>query len=62
MAAKGAGERTAERLAECRRLAEQGEPLSPDELATFNTLRAREMARAEARRNPPAEPDLLEAA
>ena len=37
--------------------------LSPDELATFNTLRAREMARAEARRQPPQpQLDLPEAA
>jgi hypothetical protein len=52
----GAGDR----FAECRFVAEHGQPLTPPELAEFNTLRAREMARAEARRNPPAEPDLLE--
>ena len=40
--------------------AERGDPMSVEEMAEFNTLRAREMARAEARRNPKPEPDLLE--
>ncbi|CAN7392475.1 hypothetical protein LJR143_002208 [Pseudoxanthomonas sp. LjRoot143] len=40
--------------------AERGDPMSFEEMAEFNTLRAREMARAEARRNPQREPDLLE--
>lgn len=57
-----AGQGAAEHFALCRELAERGTPLTDDERATYNTLRAREMARAEARRNPPAEPDLLEAA
>lgn len=39
------------RFAVCKALAEHCEPLSPDELAEFNTLRAREMQRAEARRS-----------
>ena len=42
--------------------AERGDPMSVDEMAEFNTLHAREMARAEARRNPQAEPDLLDGA
>lgn len=37
---------------------EGNEPLSLEELAAYNTSRAAEMARAEARRNPPAEPEL----
>ena len=42
----------AQKLCECRQTAERGEPLSIEELREFNTLRAREMARAEARRQP----------
>ncbi|GAB3388243.1 hypothetical protein GCM10027432_24360 [Lysobacter fragariae] len=38
------------RLAACKALADRCEPLSPEELAQFNTARAREMQRAEARR------------
>lgn len=37
---------------------ERNEPMSVDEMREFNSLRAAEMARAEARRNPPAEPEL----
>lgn len=62
MPTHGGRERTAEHLALCRELAERGTPLTADELAAYNAARAREMARAEARRNPPAEPDLLDVA
>lgn len=41
------------RIAECRALCERAEPMTAEQLADFNTLRAREMARAEARRQPP---------
>jgi hypothetical protein len=34
-------------------------PLSDTERSEFNSARAAEMARAEARRNPPSTPDLL---
>lgn len=37
---------------------EANEPLSLEELARYNSERAAEMARAEARRHPPAEPEL----
>lgn len=37
---------------------EANEPMTLDELAAYNSARAEEMARAEARRNPPAEPEL----
>jgi|GEM_PF-6717848 len=37
---------------------EGNEPLSLEELAQYNSLRAAEMARAEARRHPAPEPEL----
>lgn len=36
----------------CKELAMRGEPLTPAEKSTYNSLRAAEMARAEARRAP----------
>lgn len=36
----------------CHELAERSTPLTPEELAAFNAMRAREMAKAEARRQP----------
>lgn len=36
----------------CKELAMRGEPLTPTETTTYNSLRAAEMARAEARRRP----------
>lgn len=36
----------------CHELAQRSTPLTPEELATFNAMRAREMAKAEARRQP----------
>lgn len=40
------------RFAECAHLALHGLPHTPASLTDYNTLRAREMARAEARRKP----------
>lgn len=37
---------------------ESNEPLSLEELSTYNSLRAAEMARAEARRHPAPDPEL----
>jgi hypothetical protein len=48
---KGQGE-LGERLAQCKALADRSTPLTAEELAEYDTLRAREMARAEARRRP----------
>lgn len=62
LSAPAAPSTTGEYLALCRELAQRGTPLTPEELATYNTMRAAEMARAEARRNPPREPDLLDEA
>lgn len=39
-------------LAHCQDLILHADPLSPDELVTFESLKAREMARAEQRRLP----------
>ncbi len=44
------GEAVLARFAECKALLERSSPLSAEELAAFNSLRAKEMARAEARR------------
>ena len=41
-----------ERFAACRSLCLSGPPHTPESLAAYNTLRAREMARAEERRKP----------
>lgn len=41
------------RIAAAKALAERGEPHTPESLAEYNTARAREMARAEARRQAP---------
>lgn len=47
----------------CKALAERGPTLTDDERAAFNAARAREMAKAEARRHPGSpQGDLLEAA
>ena len=43
--------RNAQRARECVVLALHGAPLSADEMAEYNSLRAAEMARAEARRS-----------
>ena len=40
------------------RKVEGNEPLSVEEMAAYNSLRAAEMARAEARRHPSPEPEL----
>jgi len=44
---------TLRRIAECQALCKRAEPMTAAQRAEFNTLRAREMARAEARRQPP---------
>lgn len=51
-----------DRIAECLAIAQHSEPLSPEELAEFNSKRAREMAKAEARREPSPQLDLEQAA
>ena len=53
---------TAQRFARCAALADHGEPLTPAELAAYNSQRAAEMARAEARRQPSPQLDLEQAA
>lgn len=74
MTGQGTGERPSQRgaitptehFAECRdlckALALRPQPLSQDELAAFRSSIARQRALDEARRNPPAEPDLLDVA
>lgn len=37
----------------CKSLSERSDPLTPEELAAFNAMRARELAKAETRRSEP---------
>lgn len=48
----------ADRCRECLELIAHGPPLTPEQLAEYDRLRAREMARAEARRQPSPQGDL----
>lgn len=49
-------------FARMREIASRSDPLSPEEKAEYNAQRAREMAKAEARRQPSPQLDLGEAA
>jgi len=49
-------------FARMRELASRSEPLSPEEKAEYDSQRAREMAKAEARRQPSPQLDLEQAA
>lgn len=51
-------ERVMAHFAECRALCESSTPLSDAEKSEFDTLKAREMARAEARREPSPQKEL----